>query len=183
MSRIHEMYNTYCWKPDPSISVDDNYMDLTLLVTRASKLKHGSMACILVRNIDDNELIEFTLSYFTDRIISASTNKALYTENESDIHAEIAAIGLAACDGRQTLNCTAYITMPPCRKCFAALLCAGVRRIVSRRESPLFELAATHDIDMVTLSDWDGHRDRIKSIVHSYEEQVAIRDADAVENT
>jgi tRNA(Arg) A34 adenosine deaminase TadA len=173
MDRILGNYNTYNWKPDSLISMDDNYMDLTLLVTRSSKLKHGSMACILVQDVGDNVPMELTLTYFIDRIISASTNKALYNENQSDIHAEIAAIGLAARDGRETLNCTAYITMPPCRKCFAALLCAGVRRIVSRHESPLLDLATIHDIEMVTLSDWDGSRDRIQAIVNRYEEQIA----------
>mmetsp|Transcript_38996 Transcript_38996/g.72056 ORF Transcript_38996/g.72056 Transcript_38996/m.72056 type:complete len:103 (-) Transcript_38996:171-479(-) len=30
-------------------------------------------------------------------------------------------------------GCTIYITMHPCRRCFAALVAFGVRRIVSRR--------------------------------------------------
>ena len=168
-----EKYNTYSWKPNPSISVDENYMDLTLLITRSSKLKHGSMACILVRSIDNEKPIECNLSQYMVGVVSVSTNKALYKENESDIHAEISAIGLAACKGYATCDCTAYITMPPCRKCFAALLCAGVRRIVSRHDSPLFELAATHNIEMITLKDWDGHKSRTDSIVQEYEEQVA----------
>lgn len=172
-SRILERYKTYDWKPDPTISVDENYMDLTLLVTRSSKLKHGSMACILARSIDDVEPIERNVSHYIDGMISVSTNMALYKENESDIHAEIAAIGLAAKEGYSTHNCTAYITMPPCRKCFAALLCAGVQRIVSRHDSPLFELAATHNIEMITLQDWDGHRHRTNAIVQEYEDKVA----------
>lgn len=170
-SRILERYNTYRWKPNPTVSVDENYMDLTLLITRSSKLKHGSMACILVRSNDNP--IECSLSYYADGVISVSTNKALYKKNESDIHAEISAIGMAASQGYATRNCTAYITMPPCRKCFAALLCAGIRRIVTRHDSPLFELAATHNIEMITLKDWDGHKSRTDAFVQVYEEQVA----------
>ena len=175
-SHILERFNTYNWKPNPTISVDENYMDLTLLVTRSSKLKHGSMACILARsnNIhDDIEPIERNLSHYIDGMISVSTNMSLYKENESDIHAEIAAIGLAAKEGYATHNCTAYITMPPCRKCFAALLCAGVQRIVTRHDSPLFELAATHNIEMITLKDCDGQRHRTNAIVQEYEDTVA----------
>ena len=172
-NRMLELYNTYRWKPNPNISVDENYMDLTLLITRSSKLKHGSMACILVRSIDDENPTDCNLSYYVDGVISVSTNKALYKENESDIHAEISAIGLAACAGYATRYCTAYITMPPCRKCFAALLCAGIRRIVTRHDSPLFELAATHNIEMITLKDWDGHKCRTDAIVQMFEEQVA----------
>ena len=172
-SRNFEHYNIYNWKPNPTISVDENYLDLTLLVTRSSKLKHGSMACILVRRNDNDNEIECSLPYYLDRIICVSTNKALYKENESDIHAEISAIGLAASEGHATRYCTAYITMPPCRKCFAALLCAGVRRIVTRHHSPLFEFAAAHDIEMIALKDWDGQKSRTDAIVQSYEEQVA----------
>ena len=175
-SSILELYNTYHWKPNPTISVDENYMDLTLLITRSSKLKNGSMACILTRHIDNVEPIEHEISHYLDGLISVSTNMALYKENESDIHAEIAAIGLAAKEGCATHNCTAYITMPPCRKCFAALLCAGVRRIVSRHDSPLCELAATHNIEMITLHDWDGQRHRTNAIVQEYEDKVAAEE-------
>jgi tRNA(Arg) A34 adenosine deaminase TadA len=146
-------------------------MDLTLLITRSSKLKNGSMACILVRCLDDDNPIECNLFCYLDAVISASTNRALYKENESDIHAEISAIGLAACEGYATRYCTAYITMPPCRKCFAALLCAGVRRIVTRHDSPLFELAATYNIEMIALKDWEGHKRRTDLFVQIYEEE------------
>ena len=148
-------------------------MDLTLLVTRSSKLKHGSMACILVRSILENDAYECTLSNFTSRIISVSTNQALFTENESDVHAEIAAIGQAARHGRATLNCTAYITMPPCRKCFAALFSAGVRRIVSRHESKLSQLAEPLGIKMLCLPNWDEQRSRTQAVVQAYEEKMS----------
>jgi tRNA(Arg) A34 adenosine deaminase TadA len=168
-----ERYNTYMWQPNPTISIDENYMDLTLLITRSSKLKNGSMACILVQHIEDNNPIECSISKYLDAVISVSTNRALYKDNESDIHAEISAIGLAACAGYATRHCTAYITMPPCRKCFAALLCAGVRRIVTRHDSPLLELAATYSIEMITLKDWESHKSRTDAFVQLYEEHLA----------
>lgn len=170
MANLLEPFNTFGWKPDGVLSEDENFMDLVLLVTRSSTLKQGSMACILVRTDTDNELDEHASSTMLDRIISVSTNKALYKKNESDIHAEIAAIGHAARGARSTENCTAYITMPPCRRCFAALLCAGVRRIVSRHASPLTELSAQHGIEMLCIDNLDGQRARVNAIVQAYEE-------------
>lgn len=167
-------FSTYNWRPDVSISDDENFMDLTLLVTRSSKLKHGSMACILVRNTLKEESAECNLDYFTSRILSVATNQSFYKENESDIHAEIAAIGQAASRGCVTQDCTAYITMPPCRKCFAALYCAGVRRIVSRRESKLLEFAVPLGIEMVYLPDRDGQQSRTQACVQAYEEQTLV---------
>lgn len=155
------------------LSEDENFMDLTLLITRSSQLKDGSMACILVRPVAEDVKVNtapLAISML-DRIISVSTNKSLYRESQSDIHAEIAAIGQAARVARPTDNCTAYITMPPCRRCFAALLCAGVQRIVSRHASPLAELALKHGIDMLCVSNLDEQRARVDAIVHFYEEQ------------
>jgi tRNA(Arg) A34 adenosine deaminase TadA len=178
MAHLLEPFNTFGWKPDSTLSEDENFMDLTLLVTRSSRLKQGSMACILVRTNEENELGEY--STIVDRIVSVATNQALYKENESDIHAEIAAIGQAArIATRPTADCTAYITMPPCRRCFAALLCAGVRRIVSRHVSPLAELAAKHGIEMLCIDDLDEHKVRVNAIVHSYKEQLTTDGVDA----
>lgn len=183
MAHLLEPFNTFGWKPDGTLSDDENFMDLVLLVTRSSKLKQGSMACILVRTHIDNELDEHTAaSSMLDRIISVSTNQALYKENESDIHAEIAAIGQAARAARSTADCTAYITMPPCRRCFAALLSAGVRRIVSRHASPLADFAAKqHDIEMLCIDNLDEQRSRVNAIVQSYEESRCVDGVDAAE--
>jgi deoxycytidylate deaminase len=172
----------YGWKPDPSLSADDNLMDLTLLVTRTSKLKQGSMACLLVRQGYDNIInnadncghektstnviktttettntdgdgkngrgsmanaTAATTSTFTSTshkrikdvrtsIISVATNRPLYRANDSDIHAEIAAITDAARCGQSTDQATAFITMPPCKRCLGALVGAGITKIVSR---------------------------------------------------
>ena len=222
---IRGAYQTYQWRPDPQLSVDDNYMDLTLLVTRSSQLKQGSMACLLVRqrnetddhhhhdtggggddddtvaivktndnaaaavveesssnhhhhdnsssnisNTDNNDSLSW---YYWNRIIAISTNLPLYQSDSSDIHAEIAAIGQAAARcSSGTAQCTAYITMPPCRKCFGALVCAKVARIVTPRTSPLASLAAQHGIQMIALTEqWDDRRQRTNEIVRAYHEQ------------
>jgi deoxycytidylate deaminase len=181
-----ESFNTYGWKPNGLLSDDENYMDLVLLVTRSSKLKQGSMACLLVTTdeVTTEESASDAMSStgtFYNRIVSASTNQSLYKENESDIHAEIAAIGQAARAGRSTDSCTAYITMPPCRKCFAALLSAGVRRIVSRHASPLIHIAAQHDIEMKCLERLDEQRARVDAIVLEYMEALATEGTKAVD--
>lgn len=53
------------------------------------------MACVLVQ---------------TDgSIVTVATNRPLFTENDSDVHAEIVAIGTACQTGRKTGNAT-YVT-------------------------------------------------------------------------
>eukprot|EP00548_Thalassiothrix_antarctica_P011364 CAMPEP_0194155308 /NCGR_PEP_ID=MMETSP0152-20130528/63983_1 /TAXON_ID=1049557 /ORGANISM="Thalassiothrix antarctica, Strain L6-D1" /LENGTH=166 /DNA_ID=CAMNT_0038862055 /DNA_START=92 /DNA_END=592 /DNA_ORIENTATION=- len=96
------------------------------------------MACALIRppknkNQEDSELLE--------RIISVTNNTAVYKERDSDNHAEINAIGEAAKYGRPTLDATAVITMPPCKRCFGALLSSGISQIVTTK--PLFEPLCT----------------------------------------
>jgi dCMP deaminase len=172
MNNMLVSFNTYGWRPSLALSEDENFMDLVLLVTRSSKLKQGSMACILVQPAA-SENVEQEPSSVLDRIISVSTNRALYKESESDIHAEIAAIGQAAQTARSTKNCTAYITMPPCKRCFAALLSAGVRRIVSRHPSPLIGIAEQHDIEMVCIERLEEQRARVDCIVEAFHDKEA----------
>jgi deoxycytidylate deaminase len=170
-----DSYHTYGWKPDSSLSEDVNFMDLVLLVTRSSKLRQGSMACILVRSAQcsPNEIDSpKNLQYFKTRIISVATNQSLYNENDSDIHAEITALGWAARHGIQTDACTAYITMPPCKRCFAALLVAGISRIVSRYEPPhvIQEAAQRKNVDIeVIRSDTGEQVLRIENFVSMYD--------------
>ena len=46
------------------------------------------------------------------------------------VHAEANAILNAAKNGAKTQSCTAYVTFPPCSQCAAALIQAGVERVV-----------------------------------------------------
>ena len=167
-ARLLEPFELYGWEPDPELTEDDNMMDLLLLVTRASRLKQGSMACILLRpaadnNIDnpnnDNDNNNDTL---LSRIQSVANNQQLYKPDSSDIHAEIAAIGHAARHGRSTAQCTAYITMPPCKNCFTALYAAGITRVVSVHRPPACYAPFASEIAMTGVPDIHQNRRRIQ---------------------
>ena len=253
-SKYLKKFNLYNWKPDLALSVDVNYMDLVLLITRNSFLKQGSMGCIIVTPINDdpaycsfiskdkhvdgddvdnddngdgdgdgdgdvvsspqskkkrtNNNIETTTkthehhndkddnndyqtkndnniknpeqkriqlyNQLEQRIIAASTNESFYNINESDIHAEIVALGQCnqnihtSMDKTKTKNtisttkgCTAYITMPPCKRCFSALVKAGIGRIVTPRHYETYSdiitnVAKREDVDLVGLSSFDN---------------------------
>jgi deoxycytidylate deaminase len=185
-------FPTFGWRPDPSLTDDVNFMDLVLLITRTSQLLQGSMACILVRDEtttittatpDDEPTTSATTTdqitkRMVDAVVSISTNQWFYKENESDIHAEIVALGQAARAGRSTDRCTAYITMPPCKRCLAALYTAGITRIVSRY--PLVEIlrhaAERRGIELVDLpiDVQKEQRARIHALVQTYYEEEGI---------
>jgi tRNA(Arg) A34 adenosine deaminase TadA len=105
------------------------------------------------------------------RIIGAATNRPLYSERDSDVHAEIGAIGDAARRGHSTEGSTAYIAMPPCKNCFAALLSAGIRRIVSPRQpnKTVAAAAVAEGVEMVTVDTnvSDRIRARIDALIHA----------------
>jgi len=123
-------------------------MDLVMLVTRNSICLQGYMGCVIVNpNLDNhnnnnnnngnNPNPDDDISSRINRsIIGASTNLPLFTHSDSDIHAEIGALGQASQYGNSTKGSTAYITMPPCKRCYAALLMAGVTKIVSQQKYP-----------------------------------------------
>ena len=84
----------------------------------------------------DYEYIEYTKRIY-DNIYGAATNVPLFgtCDVTSDIHAEISALGITCQNGYNSNGCTAYITIPPCKRCFAALVAFGITRIVTRQES------------------------------------------------
>ena len=173
-------YQTFDWKPDESLTADENFMDLTLILTRSSQLKQGGMACILVRNNSssaspttstDHAVPQPPPEDLLERILSVSTNQSLFRVGDSDIHAEIAALGQAAQAGLATADCTAYITMPPCKTCFGALYAAGVKRIVSRHtpNQPWLQKAAEqHNVQVLGMDDALQQRARVDAIVQRY---------------
>jgi tRNA(Arg) A34 adenosine deaminase TadA len=168
-------FETYGWEPLPTKSADENLMDLTLIITRgqAKKLTQGSMACLLVRGeeqeqqqLDDSERPQSLIQ----RIVCVANNMPLYSENSSDIHAEIYAIGKSVRRGIALDKCTAYITMPPCKRCFPALYCAGIQRIVSNKQADRAICAAAekHGIVMdVVASD----RQRVEELVRAHDDK------------
>jgi deoxycytidylate deaminase len=154
-------YNLHGWVPDSSRSDEETSMELVYLLTRQSQCRQGHMACIIHRTID----MEPNRS-FLERIVSISNNTSLYRDYDSDNHAEINAIGTAAKHGISTDGCTLVVTMPPCKRCFGALLVAGIRRIVTSCPiilTPILSLAEKHQIDIVVV-DAEAAKARIAHI-------------------
>ena len=141
-------FNLHGWTRNSKLSNDENYMDIVLLITRSSYKKGGSMGCIIVKDPSGK-----TDEEFYNAIIAASTNKSLFIQNGSDIHAEISTIGQCAEQGLSTRNATIYITMPPCKKCFGAIVSAGIKRIVSNKhyEEQFKNAAKLHEIELVHM--------------------------------
>jgi deoxycytidylate deaminase len=98
-------------------------------------------------------------------IVGAATNRSLFRETDSDIHAEIACLAQACQTKRPTVRCTAYITIRPCKNCFAALVAFQVDRIVSRQLAPpeMCAVALQHNIQMAELTR-DQNRAQMKRI-------------------
>ena len=156
-------FNLFRWLPDPSLSDDENYMDLVLLVTRNSACSNqGHMGSLIVdprivertgRSPDMSETVKGMERRLYGCVIGAATNQPLFRESDSDIHAEITALGQACRNRHSTDGCTAYITMPPCKRCFAALVTFGIKRIVSRKLPPqqIRDTAANNGIEVLEL--------------------------------
>lgn len=172
-------FSLFGWRPNPSLSDDENCMDIVLLITRHSVCDwQGHMGSIIVNPAQSPKVIhsqrksseiEVGLDGVCDeeearirrlehrlfsRIIGAATNSPLYRKQDSDLHAEIDALGQACRSRLSTDGCTVYITMPPCRKCFAALVSFRVGRIVSRKLPPekIRAVASERGIEVVELT-------------------------------
>ena len=165
-------FDTYNWVPDVSLSDDQNFMDLVLLVTRSSQLRQGGMACIVAfvedPDCDDLSTPSLLLQSLRRRIVTVATNQSLFKATDSDLHAEIAALSnCARSPNLSTSGCAAYITMPPCKRCFAALVAAGIQKIVSRHSPPsiITETAMAENVDIVVLKDTHIQRDRLEAFV------------------
>mmetsp|Transcript_6273 Transcript_6273/g.7949 ORF Transcript_6273/g.7949 Transcript_6273/m.7949 type:complete len:319 (+) Transcript_6273:52-1008(+) len=211
-SKHLKKFNLYNWKPNLSLSDDVNYMDIVLLITRNSLLRQGSMGCVIInphlsiasapsssssgtpKNSQEEKDIENTkeeeqkimklFRRLENNIIAASTNESFYNENDSDIHAEIVALG--ECNqslNTSTTNCTAYITMSPCKKCFGALVKAGIKRIVTRLEYPpiIVNVAKREGIELCDLNStvvggdfMKNQQLRIQKIVDTYNRSKSI---------
>lgn len=177
------LFNLYGWQPDPTRSDDENYMDIVFLVTRSSRDdKQGHMGALIVRptnahsDVEDSGTTRDPTTSHADRIyngiLGAATNNPLFGLKEctSDIHAEIMALGQACRSSHSTEDCTAYITIPPCKRCFAALVAFGIKRIITRQVSPqlIRETAAERGIqvDNFTQDQNRSQMERINKLVN-----------------
>lgn len=133
-------------------------MTTTVAVADGEKSTNSSQT---IQNNEEGDNDSRDDEQFMDRIIAAATNTSLFQPDDSDVHAEINAIGqvskrLHYCSPTKTSTtttdntsitpsmnnntvcttqgATAYITMPPCKRCFGALYASGIKRIVSRRQ-------------------------------------------------
>lgn len=176
-------YEMHGFQPDPTLSDEENLMTMCMLVTRNSICTQGHMACILespthasrrqgAQGNDEaasatNSAPQHEEPLLYKRIVGVSTNKPLYSELDSDVHAEIGAIGDAARRGNCTDACTAYITMPPCKNCFGALISAGCKRIITpRTPNNIVESAAkARGVEMVIVE--PDVIDRLKGRIHA----------------
>ena len=175
-----EPFDLYGWRPDPTLSDDENMLDIVLLLTRSSSCKtSGRVACILVDptvmppatndNIGENdariESVEELERRLYGSIIGAATNAPLFADTDSDIHAEISCLGQACNNGHAVRGCTAYITIYPCKRCFAALVAFDVGRIVSRQLPPklIVDCALKNGIKVAELTK-DMNRSQMRRI-------------------
>mmetsp|Transcript_24687 Transcript_24687/g.79972 ORF Transcript_24687/g.79972 Transcript_24687/m.79972 type:complete len:253 (-) Transcript_24687:14-772(-) len=153
--------DTCGWQPLDSLSPDENGVDLALLVARSSHCKAGSMGCVIAA--PSGEL----LAVHVNGPMWDSVNSK---RPASDVHAEVNALGLCARRGHATEGATAFVTMPPCKRCFASLAVAGVRRVVSRKppapqEAKDICVAAKRlCIDLVVVQDTEERRRRLDDL-------------------
>ena len=176
-----ELFDLYGWRPCPALSDDENFLDVVLLLTRSSACKtSGRVACVLVdttlmtRPSVDNERVlggnqaesveELERRLFGS-IIGAATNAPLFAPTDSDIHAEISCLGQACNNKHAVRGCTVYITIHPCKRCFAALVAFGVGRIVSRQMPPkqIVDCAHRNGIEVAELTK-EMNRSQMKRI-------------------
>ena len=173
-------FELYGWRPDPTLTDDENILDIVLLLTRSSTCKtSGRVACILVdpttvhppntdiigENDVQTESVEELERRIYKSIIGAATNAPLFADTDSDIHAEISCLGQACNNGHAVQGCTAYITIHPCKRCFAALVAFDVGRIVSRQLPPkmIVDCAQKNGIEVAELTK-DMNRSQMRRI-------------------
>jgi len=164
-------FNMYGYIPSPSVSEDENYMDIVMIITRSSLLRQGSMGCILVRQpAEEEDAGSSQTDHISNRVIAAANNSSIFKYGDSDVHAEVNALGQVAKSRahQSTMNCTAYITMPPCNNCFGALYSAGIKRIVTRKpyRPALLEAASHLGIEMKSLTkdEFDNQKVRLAEL-------------------
>jgi hypothetical protein len=83
------------------LSNDKNLLDLCVFLSRNSKLRNSSMACILFEP-RRNVIVE-ALS-ICEKEISVATNRPMFGEDTSDVHAEVAAISKISSEGWARLS-------------------------------------------------------------------------------
>lgn len=146
-------FELHGWIPDPALSDDENTMDLVMLVTRNSKCRQGHMACVITSDSTATAETQQQPAPLLQRLIAVCNNASVYKDRDSDVHAEMNALAYAAKCGQATDGATAYVTMPPCKRCFGVLLAAGIGRIVTTRDiqEPIGSIAKEQKVELVVM--------------------------------
>eukprot|EP00934_Nitzschia_sp_Nitz4_P000254 Nitzschia sp. Nitz4//scaffold46_size129759//121862//122569//NITZ4_003526-RA/size129759-processed-gene-0.211-mRNA-1//1//CDS//3329552670//254//frame0 len=181
-------FDLHGWVPNPDLEDDENYMDIVFLITRSTSAQgqQGHMGSLIVRpsnletdissppSVDETNQKGRHATRLLTNVLGAATNTPLFGTQEvtSDIHAEIAALGQACQAGHSSTGCTVYITIPPCKRCFAALVAFGITRVVTRQAAPasIRETALRRGMSMEHFSPQQNRRqmERINRLVNPH---------------
>ena len=97
------------WRPLPSLTDDENLVDLSLMVARNSRCKEGHMGALLCRPPPPAAVAAGGAAARTWTLVAAGTNAPLFygpgdpESAHSDTHAEVAVLG--GCAARTTKHC------------------------------------------------------------------------------
>ena len=107
---------------------DCRFMGIAREVSKWSHDPGTKVGCVLVL---EKRILSVGFNGFPQNL---SDSLELYKDREYKlavtVHAEANAILNAAKNGAKTQSCTAYVTFPPCSQCAAALIQAGVAKVV-----------------------------------------------------
>ena len=107
---------------------DSRFLRIAEEVRRWSKDPGTTVGCVLVK---DRRILATGYNGFPANL---SDSLSLYQDREYKlsvvVHAEKNSLFNAAKNGANTESCTAYVTFPPCSQCAAALIQAGVGKII-----------------------------------------------------
>ena len=107
---------------------DRRFLRIAEEVRLWSKDPGTKVGCVLVQ---DRRITSCGFNGFPQTL---SDSPSLYEDRDYKlavtVHAEANAILNAAKNGAKTESCTAYVTFPPCSQCAAALIQAGVEKVV-----------------------------------------------------
>lgn len=125
------MHSTSIWSTSENkfLSLwDRRFLRIAEEVRLWSKDPGTKVGCVLV---SDRRMIASGYNGFPSTL---SDSLDLYEDRDYKlavtVHAEANAILNAAKNGAKTQSCTAYVTFPPCSQCAAALIQAGVSKVI-----------------------------------------------------
>ncbi|KAJ3054019.1 hypothetical protein HK097_002848 [Rhizophlyctis rosea] len=126
------------------------------------------MGAVIVRSPPPSESLPQTIP---GTVISIGTNTPILPpppgkslRHSAEIHAELSAISHAARKGISLDGAEIYITFPPCKDCFIAILNAGIKKIAYRKTLKLENAREVARFWGVELEDVDDLEADLRSI-------------------